>query len=53
MCPVLVLGSVRSIREGFVAALDLALVRALASVRAVMSLEILQPGVRLVTAWKL
>lgn len=51
--PVLMFGSVRGVGEGFVAAFVLADVRFLARVRAQMSFEILQTGVRFRAALEL
>lgn len=53
MRPVLMFGSVRGVGEGFVAALVLAYVRLLSSVRAQMSLQVLQTRVGLGAALKL
>lgn len=50
---VLVLGAVRGVGEGFVAALVLAHVGFLTRVRAQVGLEVLQAGISLVTALKL
>lgn len=53
MCSVLMLGPVRGIAEGFRTARKLAHVRLLSRVRSEMSLQILQPRVRLWAAFKL
>lgn len=53
VCSVLVFGAVRGIGESFVTALVLAHVRFLASVRAQVSLQVLQARVCFITAFKL
>ena len=53
VCPVLVFGSVRGVREGFVASFVLAHVRFLSGVRAQVCFEVLQAGVGLRAALEL